>query len=118
MRGMVRAETIEVLAQRLSETRKYERSPTEDGTEKDLKAAIPTNIVKSPPNGRFLADLSGTDGRCQTPQAMRNHLRQTGGARCEKNPFGWAATELEICHGANRSRAYEMHRNAETSIFR
>ena len=48
---------------------------------------------------------------------MRNHLRQTGGAGCEKNPFGWAAIELEIYHGPNRSRARDMQPNAETAKF-
>src|SRR5215475_11301358 len=118
MRGTVGAETTEVPSQRLLDTRKYERSPAEDGTEKHLKAAIATNIIKGPPNGRLFTDLAGIDGRRQTPQAMRNHLRQTGGAGCEKNPFGWAAIESAICHGLDRSSAHEMPTNAETATFR
>src|SRR6516165_9762688 len=108
MRGMVCAETVEVLAQRLPRTRNHERPPTEDGTEKDLKAAIATNIIKGPPNGGLLADLAGIDGRCQTPQAMHDHLRQTGGTGCEKNPFGGAATGLEIYYGPHHSSAHDM----------
>src|SRR2546425_8358074 len=118
MRGTVGAETTEVLAQRLIDAGKYERSAAEDGTEKDLKAAIATNIIKGPPNGRLFTDLAGIDGRRQTPQAMRNHLRQPGGSGCEKNPFGWAALEWEIYRGPNRSSANEMPPNTETAILR
>src|SRR5262249_11574111 len=117
MRDMVFAKTIEVLAQRLPDIRKYERTSGEDGTKKDLKTAIATHIIKSPPNGRPLFDLASIDGRRQSPQAVRNHFRQTGGTGCEKDPFGWAPVDLEVSHGPNRSSAHEMPANTKIAIF-
>src|ERR1700689_1758196 len=92
----VRARSDQEIVQRFTGVRKYERSMIQKSAQKNLQAAVTTNIVKRTPYDRNSRRLASLDRPHQTRQRMANQLGKAARAGRKEYPVGFPAFSLFV----------------------
>ncbi|MEY9591626.1 hypothetical protein ABIA06_003917 [Bradyrhizobium yuanmingense] len=112
MRDTARLQPRDVIGERLMGIGQHQRTAGEDGTEKDLQAAIAADVVeRCPDRCRSARWAFGDDRAGQRFQRMAGDLWHPRGARGEHQPFG-AARGLGRRGGLRRQLRGDDQRHA------
>ena len=75
------------VASRFLGARQHQRTATEDRSQKNLQAAITTNVIERAPHDGASRAVVAVDRSRQGRQIVQDQLRPTGVAGCKKDPF-------------------------------
>ena len=89
---------------------KHQRSAAEKRAQEYLQATITADVVKRAPYQRTSERAAAANRPGEARQAVRDHLRQPAGARCEENPFAWQLRAARVWRGRDRGRT--LHERA------